>query len=235
MFRIIALVKIWKKAKLSFKYLANLAKKMNSMRSRAKEHFPMVLLTLLSIVQALALELLWSHVMEASYLFEASWQTGLAWIQLTAAFLGLVLIWVFYASNTMRFRWVPGTSDSVYPFVIGLLEFMMIETLGSDKVGLWLGLMAAIFASMIWIAHSTMRRARADSDNQAFFKDSVPAKLVDFYPHIVAVSVIMSAGLYVHFSGNVGIIATFSTIFVLAVLTWQFRIVALLWERTVGA
>jgi hypothetical protein len=207
---------------------------MNSMRIRAKEHFPMVLLTLLSIVQALALELLWSHVLHAGYLFEGGWQAALAWLQLSAAFLGLMLIWVFYASNAMRFRWVPGTSDSVYPFLIGLLEFMMIETLGPDRVGLWLALMAVIFASMVWIAHSTMRRARADSDNQAFFKDSVPAKLVDFYPHIIAVSVIMSAGLYVHFSASIGIIATFSTIFVLAILTWQFRVVARLWERTVG-
>ena len=32
------------------------------MRSRAKDHLPSVLLTLLSIVQALALQLLWEHV-----------------------------------------------------------------------------------------------------------------------------------------------------------------------------
>jgi len=41
-------------------------------RDRAKEHFPMVFLTLLIIVQALALELLWSHVRGADYLFELS-------------------------------------------------------------------------------------------------------------------------------------------------------------------
>ena len=207
---------------------------MNPMRSRAKEHFPMVLLTLLSIVQALALELLWSNVLHASYLFEVNWQAGLAWLQLTAAFMGLVLIWVFYASNAMRFRWVPGTSDSVYPFVIGLLEFMMIETLGPDNVGWWLILMAVIFASMVWIAHSTMRRARADADNQMFFDGLAPAELADFYPHIAAVTVIMVAGLYVRLSGNVGIVATFSMILVLLVLTWQFIIIARLWERTVG-
>jgi hypothetical protein len=32
------------------------------MRERAKQQMPIVLLTLLSIIQALALELLWSHI-----------------------------------------------------------------------------------------------------------------------------------------------------------------------------
>jgi hypothetical protein len=40
----------------------------------------MVLLTLLSIVQALALELLWSHVRESGYLFDTSWTALLTWM-----------------------------------------------------------------------------------------------------------------------------------------------------------
>lgn len=76
------------------------------MRDRAKEHFPMVLLTLLSIVQALALELLWSHVRGNDYLFEPSLVAALSWIQIAATFLGLVLIWVVYASNAMRCAFV---------------------------------------------------------------------------------------------------------------------------------
>ena len=37
---------------------------MNPLRDRAKEHFPTVLLTLLSIVQALSLELWWQYLSE---------------------------------------------------------------------------------------------------------------------------------------------------------------------------
>jgi hypothetical protein len=48
----------------------------------------MVLLTLLSIVQALALELLWSHVRESVYLFDMSWTALLTWIQVGTTFLG---------------------------------------------------------------------------------------------------------------------------------------------------
>ena len=108
---------------------------MSAMRDRAKEHFPMVLLTLLSIVQALALELLWSHVVEADYLYESPLDALVTWIQIAATFTGLILIWVVYASNTMRFRWVPVTVDSVYPFIIGVLEFMLVETLDPGETG----------------------------------------------------------------------------------------------------
>jgi hypothetical protein len=97
----------------------------------------MVLLTLLSIVQALALELLWSHVRESVYLFDMSWTALLTWIQVGTTFLGIVVIWIAYASIAMRFRWVPSTSDSVYPFVVGLLEFILIETLAPEYMGWW--------------------------------------------------------------------------------------------------
>ena len=107
----------------------------NAMRERAKEHFPTVLLTLLSIMQALALELLWSYLHETGYLFEISWTMVISWLQILATFLGLVLIWVVYANNVMRFRWVPVTSDSVYPFILGLIEFMLVESLDPDEIG----------------------------------------------------------------------------------------------------
>ena len=58
----------------------------------------------------------------------------------------------------MRFRWVPVTVDSVYPFLIGLLEFLLIETLGPEKLGLWLIIMAMVFALMNWVSHMTVRR-----------------------------------------------------------------------------
>ena len=62
---------------------------MNSIRERAKEHFPTVLLTLLSIVQALALELFWSHLVDAEGLYQLSWFAVLWWIQILATLLGI--------------------------------------------------------------------------------------------------------------------------------------------------
>lgn len=206
---------------------------MSEMRNRTKEHFPMVLLTLLSIVQALALELLWSHVRETDYLLEPSWGTGVAWLQIIATFIGLVLIWVVYASNTMRFRWVPVTSDSVYPFFIGILEFMLVETLGPDEVGHWLMFMAVIFALMVWVGHRNMKRARADSDNADFFNNYEPATGRDFAPQITIVCTMAVAGVYLLSNSDNATVAFIALLTTTAILARQFYMAARFWRQTV--
>jgi hypothetical protein len=193
----------------------------------------MVLLTLLSIVQALALELLWSYVRESDFLFESSWTTVNAWIQITATFLGLVLIWVLYASNAMRFRWVPVTSDSVYPFLIGVLQFMLVETLGPGQTGQWLLLLAVIYAVMVRVSHTTMQRARLDADNAAFFNGLGRATMRDFYPHIVIVASMTVAGFYLTNSADSGRVETLALLAAASVLGWQFYEAARYWKLSV--
>ena len=94
------------------------------------------------------------------------------------------------------FRWVPSTIDSVYPFIIGFLEFLLIELLGHEQLGLWLIFNAVIFGIMVWVSHTTMRRARHDGDNDALFSETVPATVRDFLPHIIAISTIFLCGVY---------------------------------------
>ncbi len=207
---------------------------MNEIRDRAKEHFPTVLLTLLSIVQALALELLWSHLHEVDYLFELSWISVISWSQISATLIGIALIWVVYSGNVMRFRWVPTTSDSVFPFLIGLTEFMLIESLGPDQIGAWLLFMALVFGLMNWVAHTTMRRARGDSDNDAYFKKMKPAQLRDFYPGIAIVCGLTIAGIYMLLSGDSGILAMLALLATNGILGWQFYQAALFWKLSVA-
>jgi len=207
---------------------------MNQLRKRAKKNFPSVLLTLLSIIQAVALELLWEHLHDAPYLFTFSWVAIIAWAQIAATLLGMILIWVVYAGNAMRFRWVPSTGDSVYPFFIGLTEFLLIETCDPEQVGLWLILMAVIFAAMVWVSHNTMRRARLDGSNDSYFQHSKPAELRDFVPHIVVISSILVAGLYMHFIGNVSIVAFIIVLATLLMLAWQYYLSAKFWEISIA-
>ena len=207
---------------------------MNQLRKRAKKNFPSVLLTLLSIVQAVALELLWEHLHEAPYLFNFSWIAIIAWTQIAATLLGVILIWVVYAGNAMRFRWVPSTGDTVYPFFIGITEFLLIETLGPDQIGLWLIVMALIFAAMVWGSHTTLRSARLDGDNDAYFKNSKPAVLRDFAPHFAVISLIFVAGLYMHFIGSVGVVAFSIMLATLLMLMWQYNQSAKFWESSIA-
>ncbi len=207
---------------------------MNEMRDRAKKHFPMVLLTLLSIVQALALELLWSHVRETPHLFETTSVALFSWVQIAATFVGLVLIWVVYASNAMRFRWVPATSDSVYPFLIGVLEFMLVESLGPGETGQWLILMAMIYGTMVRVSHTTMRRARRDGDNDIFFGRYVPATWRDFFPQIIVVGALALTGLYFLGAAQRPTLELVAVAATAGTLIWQFTLATQIWNRTVS-
>jgi len=194
----------------------------------------MVLLTLLSIVQALALELLWAHLRESAYLFDMSWTALLTWVQIAANFLGIVVIWVVYASIAMRFRWVPSTSDSVYPFIIGLLEFVQIETLAPEYMGWWFVLLAMIFGLMTAVSHFKMRRARLDGENDEFFTDLKPAGVRDFLPTLAIVIGFVLAGVYLAVSGDRGVIALVAVSASLAILIRQLIVAARFWDSSVA-
>ena len=79
------------------------------------------------MIQALALELMWTRLRESPYLWTVGWDALLGWAQVTAMLLGFLVVWLFYVSIVMRFRWLPSLSDSVVPFAIGILEFTLID------------------------------------------------------------------------------------------------------------
>jgi hypothetical protein len=202
------------------------------MQERARENLPTVLLTLLSIVQALALEFLWTYVRDNPGLLEVTWLSALTWVQLATSFLGLVLIWIIYASQVMRLRWVPTTIDSIYPFAIGLLEFVLIELLGPDHIGPWLICYAAIFALMVWISHRTMRRARLDGQNAPFFEGVGPARLRDFTTQVASIGAIGIAGVYVAVTDNSGVPALLGMLVTAALVLYQYRAAESFWDRS---
>jgi hypothetical protein len=187
---------------------------------------------MLSIVQAVALELLWSHLTESPYLLEVTWYSALAWGQVLATFMGIVLIWVVYASNVMRFTRTPVISDLVYPFFIGLVEFMLIANLDPDELGIWFLLFALTFAMMNRVGHTSMKMARQDKDNDFFFADLAPATMKDFYSQIAVVSVMVLVGIYLMLSSNLGVVALILIVAINGLLGYQFYVVAHFWERS---
>ncbi|MGB5326545.1 MAG: hypothetical protein WBN40_14150 [Pseudomonadales bacterium] len=206
---------------------------MNPIHERIKNNFPTVLITLLSIVQALALELLWNHVISSGYLFEITLEALLWWVQIAATLVGIILIWLVYAINAMRLRWLPNTTDSIFPFIVGLIEFALVADLGPDGTGAWLMLMAVVFLLMTWSAQSTLARARLDQDNKAFFDSIEPATLNDFIPQIAASSLLGLSGLYVAVSRSDGVIPAVAILATFFVLVWQFFTVRGFWKITI--
>jgi hypothetical protein len=203
---------------------------MSVIRKRAQEQFPAVLLTLLSIVQALALELLWEHLQSAANLFEITWISLLNWLQIVTTIIGIMLIWVAYASNAMRYRWTPTIGDSVYPFIIGLMEFWQLAMLGHETIGQWTILTGLCFGAMVIVSQLTLRSARLSGENGDFFDALKPATLRDFFPHIAIIIILILGGWYVWQTSNQGLIALLLNLLILALLVWQFFIVSYFWN-----
>ena len=170
---------------------------MSPLRDRAKEHFPTVLLTLLSIVQALSLELWWQYLSEVRPPLEMELVSLTLWAQIITTIVGIAIVWVFYAGIVMRFRWVPATSDSLFPFFAGIIQFLLIDTLYHEPRGYWLCAMSAVFLAMMSILQLTMRRARRDPDNALFFDQVKPASTLDLLPAGVFILLLGTCGYLV--------------------------------------
>lgn len=195
---------------------------------------PTVLLTLLSIIQALSLEFLWSHMRESRYLFEWTWSAGLYWTQIVATFLGIVLIWIVYCSNALRFRWVPRTSDSTLPFLVGLFEFALIESLGPGEFGWWFMHFGALFALIRWIDHSIMRHARHDGSNNEFFMQVEPATLRDFHPSIAIFVIIEATAVAMLINGGGGKFTMVALVGATLLVIWFLGTSSMYWNRSVS-
>jgi hypothetical protein len=177
---------------------------MDSMRERAKNVFPMVLLTLLSIVQALALEFLWDHMRHRTDLFELSAAVIPGWLQIAATLNVIIIIWLMYAGTLMRFRWTPTTMDSIFPFGVGLIQFLLIDLMGNEYFALWVIVLAITFGVLVFIDHRAMRRAREDGANREFFDRYSPATIKDFVPQIILGAAMLLAGIWLQLSGHQG-------------------------------
>jgi hypothetical protein len=207
---------------------------METMRNRAKEHLPQVLLTLLSIIQALALELFWSELQGLSHLDELSWLGVSTWIQVAATFLGILVIWIVYATTVMRFSWVPSISDSVVPFFVGLLQFILIESLGVENAGWWFLSLAAIVLVMHGESHLIMRRARRDPDNAEFFVQISPAGASDLVPPAIMVVSLLGFGIYALVVPVSPIVIAVGFSASLLLLIWHLVFMGMFWKRTMG-
>lgn len=194
----------------------------------------MVLLTLLSIVQALALEFLWDHLRHRPELYDYSWIAFLGWLQIAASLMGLILIWLTYTGMVMRFRWTPSTADSILPFFVGLIEFLMIDMMGPDKLGKWFIVLAIVFATMIIVSHKVFRRARQDPANHGFFRKYSPATLRDFVPQILVISALLLIGSWLWRSGNYGWPALCSLLFAHAILSYETYNAVRYWNHSMS-
>ena len=207
---------------------------MQSNVERAKDLLPSVILTILSMIQALALELFWSRIEESGFLWNGGLDALVGWLQLLVMLEGILLIWVFYISFVLRFTWLPSLEDTLIPFLIGLLEFAMIDLMGPGFLGVWFPLLGAVFAVATAGSHLTMRQARRDRANHYFFSKVAPASWRDYTATIIAVAMFCLFGLVLWLCNHNSLLSIAALLVALATLSWRFGQAKYYWMHSVA-
>ena len=208
---------------------------MSGFRERAKNALPTVLLTLASIIQALALEVFWARISgESPYLWEPGPFLWAGWAQCASVFLGILVIWIYYANLVMRFRWVPEVRDSVIPFIFGITEFALVETMGPDMLKQWFLLFGFIFAFAAWASHTTFARARLEPENEAFFSRLSVTPLAQHGPQLVPTVVLCGFAAVIPADHPGSVVVLVSTWVAAAFMLMQLWLQGVYWKRTLA-
>ncbi|MGH0035046.1 MAG: hypothetical protein ACQGVK_08450 [Myxococcota bacterium] len=200
-------------------------------RGRARELLPQVVLTVLSIIQALALEVLWSSVHASEHLWNGGFAAWLGWLQVFAVFLGLLVMWIFYLSLVLRYRWTPTVQDSVVPFLLGVLEFSLAEMLAPELLHLWLYVLAALFIGASATSVVIIRRAIADEANAEVIVDFDLSMPTAIFHAATLTGTLVVAGVAVQWAGPDGWVALAAVLAAISVLAIQGGIIRHHWNR----
>jgi hypothetical protein len=207
---------------------------MQNVRERAKHQFPSVLLTLLSIIQALALEVLWSSVHDHPHLWAGGFPAFVGWLQVATVLGGIVLVWLVYVSIVLRVVWVPSVGDTVYPFIIGVMEFWMADMLGPEHMHIWFFLLAALFAISTRSSMLAFKAARRDPINDELFAGYSAYSTRDRNVTIGFVGTLVLSGVVVLVFGSDGWVALGCLVAALATLAGQYWFLLDYWNRSLG-
>ncbi len=207
---------------------------MKSIRDRARERFPTVLLTLVSIVQAIALEFLWDHGRHLPGLFEPGWTALIAWLQIGITLQLIILIWLAYTGLILRLEWTPKTVDSVLPFLVGLVQFLMIELATPEYFAAWIFVYSFISAMVHLVSYRIMRRARQDPANSEFFDHISPATWRDIAVMLAPLAVAALIGPWFWITGTLGWPALVVLVIILIRTGYVTRFLAQTWDLSMG-
>src|SRR5213078_703187 len=106
------------------------------MHHKLKDSFSLVYLTLLSVIQGVALADL-ALIMGAGY----QQLTVVRWLLVLVNFGVVITIWHTFTMHITLWRWIPDLRDAGIPFMIGAVELVLNHTI-SLSLSAWLFIMA---------------------------------------------------------------------------------------------
>ena len=195
---------------------------MNEQVERVRKLVPSIILTVLSMIQAIALELYWGKLVASEFLWTGGWIALVGWLQFIALFFGILLIWLLYVSPMLRFHWMPSLEDTLAPFLIGLLEFALIDLTHPSLTGPWLLILAMIFTTAVFTSHTISRRARSDSANDYFFSQQDSAAPTDYRESGITIASLVLLGALLWIFPHAYWLASLALLLTLIGMSYQY-------------
>ncbi|MEM7410004.1 MAG: hypothetical protein AAF430_07220 [Myxococcota bacterium] len=200
-------------------------------RDRAKQQFPQVLLAVLGILQALALELLWERGVLSLDRWREVDALAAGVLQALAVFMGVVVIWVLFATVVLRFEWLPRFRDLIFPFVLGGLQFMLIESMAPEHAGRWFLLLAVVFGVASVVSYQTFTAAIAEDP---VADPEVGVEIESFVPSVVMVVALGLLAWLVSATGAASAWTLGALVLANAGLVVQLWVLRAYWHRDLG-
>ena len=139
-----------------------------TLRSRLVEHFTPLYLTLLGIIQGVALAYLTER-----FTVTVPTLTLTVWLQAAGLLLTIIFVWHQWVVVTLAHVWLPTFTDAVIPFLFGVTELAMAYTLGPDATP-WLGATTLAWLMGVVITLYPYQRARRHRRNAVVLRAEEP-------------------------------------------------------------
>jgi hypothetical protein len=156
--------------------------------SHLKDSFTSIYLTVLSIVQGVALTTLAVVVADGYTQF-----TPVQWALVLLTFLILIIIWNHVTTDAMTWTWIPDFRDSAIPFLLGAFELYQAFAIVAG-LGPWLFGMAAGATLAVLEFFHVGRQVRLGTPNPEMFRLFRRRGLADLLQGVVGIGVFLALG-----------------------------------------
>ena len=164
-------------------------KKREQLKQHIRDNHTSVYLTIVSIIVALALGDLFTHVREIFKAGGAEASSVLLWIQIIGAFSAAFNVWVGYCHIFITVSWILGIWDALSVMLLLIVLYLINTTVGAENSAWWLAAMSIIFLSGGCILYENLHRAKAEG---GVINDALPEpKSMPFIFMMIAGSIML--------------------------------------------
>lgn len=140
----------------------------DQLQQRISGLFPAGYLTLISIIQGVALAILFEQVKQDVFSGSSFSYRFTAASQALGVFFAIVMITHRYFMLTAMERWMPTHADTFLPYALGSGEAVMALMIGNNA-GWWIALSVLLLAASVSFAYTLAREEKLAGDLQEFY------------------------------------------------------------------